>query len=166
MANKNPFLKTGKRKRKKAKKNVETKPDQKPFCPRLMIRYDQPDNSTIGYKTVWVCRMCMKCVLHEGAVQSHLQKCKVEFKNKTTVYEPVILNESLDNSYICQICNNVFSRKVALKKHMEKHENTPDTELYGSESSLVIKFVEIDLAKPNATRSTRETVITDLAFAK
>ncbi|VVC33866.1 Zinc finger C2H2-type,SET domain [Cinara cedri] len=149
MPNKNPFLKTGKRKRRNRKKTENTtKPDDKPFCPRLMVRYDQSENSTIGYKVIWVCKMCMKCILHEDAVLTHLQRCKIQFKNRTTFYEPIKSAEVKNTRYVCRLCDGVFSRKVTLLKHIEKHENNSDSELYESESEFVAPTKR---HKPNAS---------------
>lgn len=38
-----------------------------------------------------------------------------------------------DIRYICQFCNKVFSRRVTLKKHLEVHEQSVDSDLSDNE---------------------------------
>jgi len=68
---KNPFVNCKSRKRRKMRVMLP-KPQEKLFCPRTMVRYD---NSPNDYGTVWVCKMCLKCVLSEEAVKQHLINC-------------------------------------------------------------------------------------------
>lgn len=58
-----------------------------------------------------------------------------------------------DMRYICEYCNRVFSRKVALKKHLESHEKTPSSnQESGEESDEEPKELEIvDPTTPNET---------------
>lgn len=53
--------------------------ESKGHCPRIMVRYDNTPNE---YKTMFICKMCMTCVLSEGALGSHIIRCKEAF-NKT-----------------------------------------------------------------------------------
>jgi len=98
---------------------VVKKPDVKLFCPRTMVRYDDTPNE---YKTIFVCKMCLTCVLSEDAVKPHIMRCNEA--NKKVI--PVKNDE--ESRYICEFCNRVFSRKVALKKHKEQHETATDLE--------------------------------------
>lgn len=62
--------------KKKFAKNINKKVNQKKkYCPRLMVRYD--DTQT-DYKTVFVCKICVTCILKESAVAEHLLRCKEE----------------------------------------------------------------------------------------
>lgn len=70
-------------------------------------------NSPNEYKTVWFCKMCLTAVLSVSAVSVHLAKCKEASK------WPVPAKKDEDLRYICEF----FSSKVALKKHIEQHEN-------------------------------------------
>lgn len=68
---KNPFVNCKSRKRRKVR-YVKPKQDNV-FCPRTMVRYT---NSPNEYKTVWICKMCMTCILSEEAVNRHINDCK------------------------------------------------------------------------------------------
>lgn len=81
MAPKNPFVNCKSRKRRKARV-VRKQP--KVYCPRSMVRYDDSPNE---YKTIFVCKMCMTCVLDENSVAAHIQRCAEEFKKP--IVEPV-----------------------------------------------------------------------------
>lgn len=72
---KNPFVNCKSRKRRK--KNVVIKQNPRGYCPQSMIRYD---GSVLG--TVWLCKMCLTCILTEEAVRTHLSKCNVMAFNK------------------------------------------------------------------------------------
>lgn len=77
---KNPFVNCKSRKRRRAR--VVVKQEPKVYCPRTMVRYDNAPNE---YKTMFVCKMCMTCVLSESALNSHIIRCKDAF----TKPEPV-----------------------------------------------------------------------------
>jgi len=71
MPPKHPFMDCKSRKQRK-KSIPTTKPKEKLFCPRTMIRYD---GSHGDYPTKWVCKMCLKMLLSQEAVTNHLANC-------------------------------------------------------------------------------------------
>ncbi|XP_025206803.1 uncharacterized protein LOC112602761 [Melanaphis sacchari] len=114
---KNPFVNCKSRKRRKARAPI-SKPKEKLFCPRTMVRYD---NSPSDYGTIWVCKMCLVCMLSEDAVKKHLTNCNALSK-KDKPAPATKKNE--DIHYICETCKKIFSRRVTLKKHLEEHEKS------------------------------------------
>lgn len=82
MAPKNPFVNCKSRKKRKMKVIAQKQP--KTYCPRSMVRYDDSPNE---YKTIFVCKMCMTCVLDENAVPAHIKRCTEEYKK--TIVAPV-----------------------------------------------------------------------------
>lgn len=79
---KNPFVNCKSRKRRKARVVNSIPKEERPYCPRTMVRYD---NTLIGYPTVWVCKMCMRMVLKEEALIPHIDECKKNFNKKPAV---------------------------------------------------------------------------------
>lgn len=77
---KNPFVNCKSRKRRKKRVIVRQVP--KGYCPRTMVRYDDSPNE---YKTMFVCKMCMTCVLSENALNAHIIRCKEAFKKSEPV---------------------------------------------------------------------------------
>lgn len=77
---KNSFTKGKSRKQRKTQDSVP-KPKWKLFCPHTVVRYD---STQTGFDTIWVCKMCIKCLLSEKAVRTHVIKCNT----KTTKMEP------------------------------------------------------------------------------
>lgn len=73
---KNPFVNCKSRKRRK--KNVIVKQSPRGYCPQSMIRYD----GTPLLGTVWLCKMCLSCILSEDAARTHVSKCNVLTLNK------------------------------------------------------------------------------------
>lgn len=80
MSPKNPFV--NRKSRKYGKKRVVVLKEPKPYCPSTMVRYD---NSPNEYSTVFVCKMCMACVLSENALKSHIIRCREELKKAAPV---------------------------------------------------------------------------------
>jgi len=68
---KNPFVNCKSRKRRKVRAPI-VKPKEKLFCPRTMVRYD---NCPTAFSTIWVCKMCLRSMLSEDAVNNHLITC-------------------------------------------------------------------------------------------
>jgi transposase-like protein len=93
--------------------------EERPFCPRTMVRYD---NCVTEYTTTWVCKMCLKVVLNAEAIPIHIENC-VSGVNKMLKSEVPDKSITEDSKYICDTCNRVFSRKVTLKKHQEMHNS-------------------------------------------
>jgi len=58
---KNPFVNCKLRKWRKIRGPVP-RPQEKLFCPRTMVRYD---NLPSGYNTIWICKMCLIFLLSE-----------------------------------------------------------------------------------------------------
>lgn len=82
---KNPFVNCKSRKRRKTTATSKAKKSKpKLFCPRTMVRYD---NSPNEYGTVFVCKMCLTCVLSEVAARAHVLRCNDS--NKRVVVVPV-----------------------------------------------------------------------------
>lgn len=75
-----PFVNCKSRKRKRTKVVVKSEP--KRYCPRSMIRYDDAPNE---YKTMFICKICLTCVLCEDALNSHIIRCNDEFTETETV---------------------------------------------------------------------------------
>lgn len=115
---KNPFVNCKSRKRRKARGPIP-RPQEKLFCPRTMVRYD---NSPSGYSPIWACKMCMRCLLSEDAVNNHLINCNTSTKKDKSSNQQTKKNE--DVHYTCDTCQKVFSRRVTLKKHLETHNNS------------------------------------------
>jgi hypothetical protein len=94
---KNELKKSKKKKKKKKikkrnKKNKEESNEtQTLFCPKSMIRYD---NSPNGYKTVWVCRICLVFLFSEDAVNNHLSNCNISSDAETDQDIPLEQNKS------------------------------------------------------------------------
>ncbi|KAL4083477.1 hypothetical protein QTP88_028793 [Uroleucon formosanum] len=42
------------------------------FCPSTMVRYDNVSNE---YSTLWVCKICITCLLSRQAVERHVINC-------------------------------------------------------------------------------------------
>lgn len=86
---KNPFLKSGKKKKRAKPPEDPAKPRVvKPYCPALMVRYDKRADSNDEYKSMWVCKMCATCVLTEKSTREHLKRCTVAFKNSIAAKTP------------------------------------------------------------------------------
>lgn len=66
-----PFMDCKSRKRRKRKMYC-IKPKYQGYCPHSMVRYD---NSVNIPTPVWVCKLCLKCLLSEKAVHDHLLIC-------------------------------------------------------------------------------------------
>ncbi|CAH1733317.1 uncharacterized protein LOC126551735 [Aphis gossypii] len=116
---KNPLMNCKSRKQRKNTGPI-LEPKEKLFCPRTMVRYD---NTKTVYSTVWSCKMCLKILLSEEAARSHVINCNDKkqklLKPKQEPKDDVVL------PYICSTCNKVFSRSVALKRHVEVHQKPP-----------------------------------------
>lgn len=76
---KNPFVNCKSRKRRKPRTINYVHTDEKRYCPRTMVRYDNTDTE---FSTVWVCKMCLATILTESSVETHIEKCKIQFNNK------------------------------------------------------------------------------------
>ncbi|XP_015367423.1 PREDICTED: uncharacterized protein LOC107164204 [Diuraphis noxia] len=117
----------------------DSKPKEKRYCPRSCVRYD----NTIFCPTLWVCRMCLKCLLSLDACKNHVKICNPKkpppgtppipipspkstpVPRKTTPVPPTGTNQKNEDNethYICQICDRVFSRRVSLLKHIKDHK--------------------------------------------
>jgi len=130
---KNPFVNCKSRKRRKIRGPVP-RPQEKLFCPRTMVRYD---NSPSEYSTLWACKMCLKCLLNEDAVRNHLINCN-DLTKKITSNPPTKKKDDIQH-YVCDTCNKVFSRHVVLKKHLELHEKASNgLELEQSDNVIMI----------------------------
>ncbi|XP_060866404.1 zinc finger and SCAN domain-containing protein 10-like [Metopolophium dirhodum] len=144
---KNPFVNCKSRKRRKIRV-PSIKPKEKLFCPRTMVRYD---GSHSDYPTKWICKMCLKCILSEEAVTSHLTNCSGQ---SNRAIPPKVTKKNEDTRYICEYCNKVFSRRVTLKKHLEQHEKSSsslDSELSDNEvedTPLITEHGNDDNDKP------------------
>lgn len=73
---KNPFVNCKSRKRRKPRPLNPIVKDDKRFCPRTFVRYD---NTLTGFSSIWTCKMCLTCVLNENAVAPHIVKCNAHF---------------------------------------------------------------------------------------
>lgn len=111
---KNPFMNTKSRKRGKKRGPVptpQTAQTVKPYCPRTMVRLE---NTATDYKSLWGCKMCMKGLLSEEATRAHVIICNTKTKKMASNPQP-------KKPFICTTCNQVFSRSVVLKRHLEDH---------------------------------------------
>ncbi|CAI6358696.1 unnamed protein product [Macrosiphum euphorbiae] len=72
MPKKNPFVNCKSRKRKRL------------FCPSTMVRYD---NASYAYNTLWVCKICLKCLLSREAAEGHVINCNTQTKQKKPNYK-------------------------------------------------------------------------------
>jgi len=61
----------------KQKSSAKSKKSYKygPYCPSTIVRYD---NSLNGYSILWVCRMCLKCLLSREAVEEYIINCNTQ----------------------------------------------------------------------------------------
>ncbi|CAI6352330.1 unnamed protein product [Macrosiphum euphorbiae] len=129
------------RKKKKIRAPVD-EPKEKLFCPRTMVRYD---GSHSDYPTKWICKMCLKVILSEEAVKNHLIKCSIQCNR---AMPPPQMKKNEVTQYICGYCEKVFQRRVALKKHIESHEN--------SSSSLESEESDIEMEDGSAITEQRK----------
>ncbi|XP_060858583.1 uncharacterized protein LOC132935956 [Metopolophium dirhodum] len=135
---KNPFMTCKSRKRRK-NRVPPTAPVEKLFCPRTMVRYD---GSHSDYPTKWICKMCLKVLLSEAAVNNHLTNCL----GQTRQSNPAPPNNE-STPYICKYCEKVFSRGVTLKRHLEDHEQSSsrlDSELSDNEFEYKVKNIKTE----------------------
>lgn len=72
-----PFMDCKSRKRRKRNNN---KPKNQGYCPQTMIKYDKSPSVP---KPVWVCKLCLRCLMSENAVRKHILTCNVKKKNQT-----------------------------------------------------------------------------------
>ncbi|CAI6348371.1 unnamed protein product [Macrosiphum euphorbiae] len=97
-----------------------------------MVRYD---GSHSDYPTQWACKMCLKFILSEEAVKNHLITCSIQCNR---AMPPPQMKKNEVTQYICGYCEKVFQRRVALKKHIESHENSSSS-LESEESDIEIE---------------------------
>ncbi|CAH1714639.1 uncharacterized protein LOC114132035 [Aphis gossypii] len=161
---KNPFVNCKSRKRRKNRGPIP-RPQEKLYCPRTMVRYD---NSQCGYSPVWACKMCLCCLLSEKAVKEHLIKCNASSKKDgpSPTQSKKKDNENEDVHYTCDTCHKVFSRRVTLKKHLEVHESVSsglESEQSDNEIAEVVNDVEITEADLISDNESEGSNASDLA---
>ena len=86
MGNKSKYIQ-----KKKKNKIVKKEPVEKPFCPRLMKRYDGYDNNVYDYTMLWRCMVCNKVCCAEITATRHSIACRkksAEIRKKLSIKPP------------------------------------------------------------------------------
>lgn len=81
MMSKNSFVNICKSRKRRKLRGPISRPQEKLFCPRTIVRYD---DSPGGYSSIWVYKMCLGCLLSGDTVRNHLIKCNVSTKKDTS----------------------------------------------------------------------------------